>query len=86
MLFWAACTVGSKGGDHVCTLFAERRHVWEGTSTAGGGSEGSGAIFFPLIIYHTAMFSSAEVDGPGTHMFRFSAGLPSDLLPNVACE
>ena len=44
---------------------------WEGISTAGGGLEGSGAIFFPLIIYRSAMFSLAEVDGPGAHVLVF---------------
>lgn len=45
--------------------------VWEGISTAGGSLEGSGAIFFPLIIYCRVTFSSAEVNGRGVHVLGF---------------
>lgn len=86
MLVWAACMLGTREGMTSAPCLPSGIMSWEGISTAGGGLEGSGAIFFPLIIYRTAMFSLTEVDGPGAHKFWFSTALLSDLLPNTARE
>lgn len=46
---------------------------WEGISTAGGGSEGSGAVLIPLMVCHTVMVpaAAAEVSGPNAQVLVF---------------
>lgn len=46
---------------------------WEGISTAGGGSEGSGAVLIPLMVCHTVMVpaAAAEVSGPHAQVLVF---------------
>lgn len=45
---------------------------WEGISTAGGGSEGSGAVLVPLMVCHTVMVpAAAEVSGPNAQVLVF---------------
>lgn len=76
MLFWAA-REGAVSAPHLLRGVMSWEEAWRGA-----------VAYFPhySTISCTTMFSPAEADSPGAHMFQFSAALPSDLLPNVVRE